>query len=123
MNRFPIRILDAVRHSLVIGIRAGTQPHRIIAVWAVVVQSRVFVRSWSVKPKGWHRAFLKNPRGILQVAGRKFAVRAILTRSERLRDAVDQAYREKYNTPGSSKYVRDLARPKSRATTTELMPS
>jgi len=42
--------------------------------------------------------------------------------SERLKDAVDRAYREKYHTPASLEYVRDLNGAKSRATTTELVP-
>ena len=50
------------------------------------------------------------------------AVRAVPIKSERLRDAVDRAYLDKYNTPGALKYARDLAREKSRATTIELVP-
>lgn len=37
------------------------------------------------------------------------------------RDAVDRAYLDKYNAPGALKYVKDLARAKSRATTIELV--
>ena len=118
----PARVVDAVRDGQIVGLRAGTQPHRFIGIWAVVVERRVFVRSWSLKPRSWYRTFLEEPRGILQVAGREIPVRAVQTRSERLKDAVDRAYLEKYNTPGSIKYARDLGRAKSRATTTELVP-
>jgi hypothetical protein len=59
---------------------------------------------------------------MVQVAGREIPVRAVRTRSERLKAAVDWAYLEKYNTPGSMKYARDLGRAKSRNTTTELVP-
>jgi hypothetical protein len=88
----------------------------------VVVQGRVFVRSWSLKPRSWYRTFLEEPRGVVHVSGREIPVRAVPTRSERLQDAVDRAYLEKYDTPGSVKYARDLGRPRSRATTTELVP-
>ena len=74
--RFSDDVLAAIRKGLIIGLRAGTQPHRFIALWAVVVEGRVFVRSWSHKPRSWHRAFLKEPRGVIQVAGRELAVRA-----------------------------------------------
>jgi len=121
-RRYPARIVAAVRDGQIVGIRAGTQPHRIIGIWAVVVERRVFVRSWSLKPRSWYRTFLEEPRGILKVAGREIPVRAVQTRSERLKDAVDRAYLEKYHTPGSIKYARDLGRAKSRATTTELVP-
>jgi len=121
-RRFPDRILAAIRDGKILGIRAGTQPHRFIGIWAVVVENRVFVRSWSLKPRSWYRTFLEEPVGAIQVAGQEIAIRAVHTRSERLKDAVDRAYLEKYNTPGSIKYARDLGRAKSRATTTELVP-
>jgi hypothetical protein len=121
-GRFTNEILAAIRDGKILGIRAGTQPHRFIGIWAVVVEGRVFVRSWSLKLRSWYRAFLEEPRGIVQVAGREIVVRAVRTRSERLKNAVDEAYLRKYNTPGSIKYARDLGRAKSRATTTELVP-
>jgi hypothetical protein len=121
-RRFSDAVLTSIRDGKILGIRAGTQPHRIIGIWAVVVGTRVFVRSWSVKPRSWYRTFLEEPRGIVQVDGREIPVRAVQTRSERLKDAVSRAYLEKYHTPGSVKYARDLGRAKSRATTTELVP-
>ena len=121
-RRFPDDVLSAIRKGMIIGLRAGTQPHRFIGVWAVVVEGRVFVRSWSLKPRSWYRTFLAEPRGVLQVAGDEFPIRAVRTRSERLKRAVDRAYLEKYHTPASIKFARDLGRAKSKATTTELVP-
>lgn len=121
-RRFPEKVLAAVGDNSIIGIQAGTRPHRVIGIWAVVVARRVFVRSWSVRPEGWFRAFLEEPRGILHVDGRELRVRTVLTRSERLKDLVDRAYERKYDTPGSIQYVKDLKRAKSRNTTTELVP-
>ncbi|HEY2930161.1 MAG TPA: DUF2255 family protein [Acidobacteriota bacterium] len=118
---FPRDILAAIRDSKILGIRAGTQPHRFIGIWVVVVEGRVFVRSWSLKQRSWYRTFLTEARGVVQVDGRQIPVRAVRTRSERLKDAVDRAYLEKYNTPGSIKYARGLGRAKSRATTIELV--
>lgn len=122
-RRFPAAVVAAVRDGKIIGVRAGSEPHRIIGIWAVVVEGRVFVRSWSLKPRSWWRTFLEEPRGIMQVDGRELPVRAVQTRSERLKKAVDRAYLEKYDTPGSVKYARDLGSRKSRDTTTELVPA
>jgi hypothetical protein len=120
---FPNGIVAAIRDGKILGIRAGRKPHRIIGIWAVVVENRVFVRSWSLKEDGWYRAMLEEPRGVIQVDGREIPVRAVFTRSERLKTAVDHAYAEKYNTPGSRHYVRGFARSKKRRdTTTELVP-
>lgn len=121
-RRFPDDIVAAIRDGKILGLRAGTQPHRFIGIWAVVVEGRVFVRSWSLKPRSWYRTFLEEPCGAINVNGQEIAVRAVRTRSERLKEAIDRAYLEKYHTKGSIQYARDLGGEKSRATTTELVP-
>ena len=120
--RFPADVVAVLRDGKGLKIRAGTT-HRFIGIWVVVVENRVFVRSWSVKTRGWYRAFLTDPRGFIQVSHHTMPVRAVRTRSGRLRDAVDRAYLEKYATPGALKYAKDLGSPKSRATTIELRPA
>jgi hypothetical protein len=75
-----------------------------------------------VKRNGWYRTFLKEPRGTIQVADYEIAVHAKHIESERLRDAIDRAYLEKYNTAGALRYARELGRAKCRATTIELVP-
>jgi len=121
-DRFPKSVVDAISEAKILGIRAGTKPHRIIGIWAVVVEGRVFVRSWSLKPRSWYRTFLEEPRGIIEVNGREIPVRPIFTRSERLKDAVEDAYAEKFSTPGARHYVRGFKTKKRRNTTTELRP-
>ena len=121
-RRFPKNIVAAISKDSVIGIRAGTKPHRFIGIWAVVVEGGVFVRSWSIKPRSWYRTFLEEPRGTITVDNRKIDVRAVRTRSDRLKTAVDRAYKEKYNTPGSLLFVRGFRLKKRRDTTTELIP-
>jgi hypothetical protein len=121
-RRFPSEVVAAIRDGKILGIKAGSAPHRIIGIWAVVVEGRVFVRSWSLKPRSWYRTLLEEPHGIIEILGKQLRVRAVQTRSELFKDAVSRAYREKYDTPGSVQYARDLGRAKSRATTTELQP-
>src|SRR5262249_2244919 len=96
---------------------------RYTGVWVVVVEGRAFVRSWNDKPTGWYRAFQSQPLGSIQLAGREIAIRARQLRSERLRDAVTQAYAGKYNTKASEKWVRGFAEPYRAATTLELLPA
>ncbi len=120
--RFPKHIVAQIRDGKILGIRAGTKPHRIIGIWAVVVEGRVFVRSYSRKPRSWYRTFREEPRGIIEVNGKEIPVRAVFTRSERLKAAVDRAYAEKFPTPGSRIFVLGFKEKKRRDTTTELVP-
>ena len=125
MDKLPEAIVSAIRDGKILGIRAGAgRPlHRVIGVWAVVVEGHVFVRSWSLKPRSWWRTFQDDPRGVIVVGSRRpIPVRAVGTRSERLKDLVSRAYLSKYSTPWSLKFARDLGRKKSRETTTELLP-
>ena len=114
-------LLAAVDATRIFGVRAGTV-HRFTAVWAVVVDGRVFVRSWDDRPNGWYRAFVEEPLGSLQAGDREVRIRARRVRGERLLDAIDHAYASKYVTPGAKKYVRGFRLPRRRATTLELVP-
>lgn len=123
-RRFSRPVVAAIAKDKILGVRAGTGDHRFIGVWSVVVDGRVFIRSWGVKREGWFHTFREEPRGTIQAAGREIRVRAVPTRSERLKAAVDDAYFEKYDTPASLKYCRGFKRSKKRRdTTTELVPA
>jgi len=113
--------VDAIRDARRLEIRAGSEPHRFIGIWAVVAEGRVFVRSWSLKPRSWYRTLLDEPRGVVRIGGRAIPFRAVRTRSDRVKSAVDRAYRKKYDRPSELPYTRDMTRAKSRGTTTELV--
>jgi hypothetical protein len=122
-RRFPSTIVAAIDESKILGVRAGNRSdHRFIGIWAVVVNGRVFARSWTQKPGGWYRTFLDDPLGTIQVGQRTIRIRAARARGERLRDAVERAYATKYPTPGSRKYVRGFRTLRRRDTTIEFLP-
>ena len=121
-RRFASGTLAAIRDGKILGIRAGTKPHRVIGIWAVVVAGRVFVRSWTLKPGGWYRTLREQGQGVIEVGGRRLAFRAVFTRSEQLKAAVDRAYLAKFRTPWAAKLARGFKNAKRRASTTELVP-
>jgi hypothetical protein len=121
-RRFSGPALEELAKAKILGVRAGAE-HRYTGVWVVVVESRVFVRSWNDEPTGWYRAFQAQPLGSIQIAGREIAIRARQLRGERLRDAVTRAYAEKYDTKASEKWVRGFAEPHRSAATLELLPA
>src|SRR5215831_7364341 len=121
-RRFSGPALAELAKAKILGVRSGTE-HRYTGVWVVVVEGRVFVRSWNDKPTGWYRAFQAQPLGSIQFAGREIAIRARQLRGERLRDAVTRAYAGKYDTKASEKWVRGFAEPRRSATTLELLPN
>lgn len=126
----PDDVLAALTRAKIVGIRAGAaSAHRFVGVWPVVVDRRLFVRSWSRSPGGWWSAFSLEPDGAIHVqlgargtqrSERELAVRATPVSDEATLNAIDAEYRRKFNTPGALQYVADLCRAPSRATTTEL---
>jgi hypothetical protein len=121
-RRFTKPVLGALSEDKILGVRVGNE-HRFTGVWMVVVNGRLFVRSWNDKATGWRRAFEEEPRGSIQLlSGREIRVRGRPIAGERLLKAVDAAYAAKYHTPASMKWVRGLSRGRRRPTTIELVP-
>ncbi len=122
-RRLSSPLVAAIDESKILGVRAGNRSdHRFIGIWAVVVNGRVFARSWSQKADGWYRTFLEDPLGTIQVGKRRVRIRAARAQGERLRNAVERAYAKKYPTPGSAKFVRGFRTKARRDTTLEFLP-
>ena len=101
----------------------GDTGHRFTAVWPVVVRGRIFARSWGLKPGGWRDAASRDRRAAVQIGGVELPARMILRRNESLNGAVDAAYRAKYHTEASARYVSDLTSGESRLSTVEFVPA
>ncbi|HUQ80401.1 MAG TPA: hypothetical protein VM076_04665 [Gemmatimonadaceae bacterium] len=41
-------VVAAIATDKILGVRAGSDEHRFIGVWVVVVDGRVFIRSWGL---------------------------------------------------------------------------
>ena len=116
-------VIAAADAAGIMGIRAGARSeHRFIGVWPIVVSGRLFARSWALKKSGWNQAFLDDPLGVIQVGDRVLRIRAVRVKSERIRDAIDDAYAEKFDTKASQKYVRGFRSPRRRDSTVEFVP-
>ena len=116
-------VIAAADAAKIMGIRAGDKTdHRFTGVWPVVIDGRLFARSWTLTKGGWYRSFLDDPIGVIQVGDREVRIRARQVKSERLRDAVEEGYAEKYPTKASQKYVRGFRTPRRREATIEFVP-
>ncbi len=121
VKRFSRPVIAAIDTSRIMGIRAGTE-HKFIGVWPVVVDGRVYARSWGLSRDGWYSAFLDDPSGAIQIGDREIRVRAVRARGERVRDRVEDAYAAKFNTVASQKWVRGFRTARRREATMEFVP-
>ena len=121
IKSFSPQDLAAIEATKYLYIRSGE--HRFIAVWVLVVEGRVIVRSWNDKAKGWYRAFLAEPRGDVKIGEREVPVRGVRLSRQRTNDAADEAYAAKYTSKANAKYVKGLKAAKRTKTTMELVPA
>ena len=122
-KRLSRTVIAAADAAMIMGIRAGARTdHRFTGVWPVVVDGRLFARSWTLTKGGWYRTLLEDPRGTIQVGDRQIRVRAVPARGERLRDKVEDAYAVKYDTKASQKWVRGFRTARRREATIEFLP-
>ena len=122
-KRLSTAIINTADAAKIMGIKAGDRSdHKFVGVWPIVVDGRLFARSWTLTRGGWYKTFLDDPLGTLQVGDREVRVRARRVTSERLLDRIEAAYAEKYDTKASQKYVRGFRSPRRRETTTEFVP-
>jgi hypothetical protein len=120
LSRTVIAAIDAAK---ILGVKAGAESeHKFIGIWPVVVNGRAYARSWGLSRGGWYRTFLDDPLGRIQVGDREIRIRAVPARSERVRDAVEDAYAEKYSTKASQKWVRGFRTARRREATIEFVP-
>jgi len=121
-KQFSEDILNHFAKRKIIGIRNGER-HRFIGLWPIVVEGRIFVRSWAQKKEGWYEAFGKNPLGMIQFEEKEINIKTRKVTSERINKLISENYREKFNTPGARKYVKDLTGRKCVGATVELLPA
>jgi hypothetical protein len=121
-RRLPKTVLAAAGAAKIMGVKAGADSdHRFTGVWPIVVEGRLFARSWTVTPGGWFATFAAEGHGRIQVGDRELRVRGIRVRSERLKDAIEAAYAVKYPTKASRKYVVGFRTPRRRNATIEVL--
>jgi hypothetical protein len=83
-RRFSRAVSTVIDKSKILGVRAGLRsPHRFTGIWIVVVDGRVFARSWTRRPDGCFAAFLDDPFGVIEVGSRRIRIRAVPARGMR----------------------------------------
>ncbi len=121
-THFAPDLLAQLSEAGTLRIRAG-DTHRYTVVWVVVVRGRAFVRTWDDAATGWFRAFRAVRRGSIRLGDRTIPVAGRVVRGTALQRAVTRAYAEKYDSPGSLKWVRGFAERSRERNTLELLPA
>jgi hypothetical protein len=125
MNILPNKqaILKAVGTNNLTGIRAGLEREGFLDIWMVVVDNRIFARSWGLSEKSWYRAFEKNPEGAIRAGVDIVRIRALIPSDLiGLNERISQAYLDKYNKGENAPYALGIIKPEHEARTMEFVP-
>jgi hypothetical protein len=91
-----------------------------VAIWVVRDGDDLYVRSWRGRSGSWFRAARAQGEGHISAGGVDKDV-AFVDADDDVNDAVDAAYRAKYQRYGDT-YVAPMVGPDARGTTLKLVP-
>ncbi len=91
-----------------IGIKAGTERETFLEIWMVVVDNRIFARSWGFAERSWYNTFLQNPIGEIKCCDQIFKIVAeVPVDEDDLMNKINQAYLSKYSSTAHNKKYAD----------------
>lgn len=122
---WPLRLVDALANTQELEIavqRRDGSSLRAVPIWMVVVDGRLYVRTW-YRRGGWYGAALRSGRAAIRVVGAtaEVAVVDLGNAPIDLQRAIDSAFRTKYGRHGHGA-VRDMVSARANATTMLLTP-
>ncbi|MBB6330122.1 hypothetical protein HNP24_001072 [Chryseobacterium sediminis] len=114
--------LDYIKNNNIIGIKAGNQRHEFLEIWMVVVQNRIFARSWGLAERSWYNTFLEESAGEIQCGKTIYPIQAVIPEDiNNLTEEINQAYLTKYNTGHNIPYSRGIVQEKHVVRTMEFI--
>ncbi|MFS4472966.1 DUF2255 family protein [Chryseobacterium sp. T20] len=114
--------LNYIQNHTIIGIKAGHQRPEFLEIWMVVVQNRIFARSWGLAERSWYNTFLENSAGEIQCGKTIYPIEALIPDDiNTLTEEINQAYLTKYNSDHNIPYSQGIIQEKHVAKTMEFI--
>jgi hypothetical protein len=113
--------IGAADELQIAALRADGTLRPFTTIWVVRVGDDLYVRSYRGRGSTWFRSVLQRPEGRIRAGGVTRDI-AFAEPEAADHDAIDQAYRSKYEHHGSA-YVDPVVSPNARAATLRLIAS
>ncbi|MDN3693326.1 DUF2255 family protein [Chryseobacterium tructae] len=87
------KALDFIKANTIIEIKAGSERLDFLEIWMVIIQDRIFARSWGLAERSWYNTFLKCPAGQIKCDDILYNIKAIIPEDlNQLTEEINQAY-------------------------------
>lgn len=104
------------------GIKAGQERPSFLEIWMVVVDERIFARSWGFAAKSWYNTFLTEPHGKIKCGDQEFNIVAKIPDDlYEITSKINTAYLDKYNSGDNAKYATGITEPQHSDKTMEFV--
>ena len=109
MNKeIAIAFINSNNHT---GIKAGFDRPDFLNIWMVVVDNRIFARSWGFAEKSWYNTFLQNSKGQIKCGDDIFPIKAFVpVDNDLMTEKINSAYLTKYNSEHNIPYAEGIVR-------------
>jgi hypothetical protein len=124
MKHFSKAFLKAVTETQITSVRAGKGREKFTGIWMVVVDDRIFGRSYTLSERSWYTTLLSGETGDIKCGKEIIPVKGVRPRDiKRITEGINAAYEKKYLVKAyNKKWVDGLAEPERVARTMEFIP-
>ncbi|WP_312557958.1 DUF2255 family protein [Empedobacter brevis] len=108
MNNFE-KVKNYISTHNLIGLKAGLSRENFLDIWMVIVENRIFARSWGFAEKSWYNTFLVENEGELRCGDLIVKIKAQIPNDlNQISAEINKAYLDKYNYGDNSVYAKGI---------------
>jgi hypothetical protein len=124
MNKFSKAFLKCINETQITSMRAGKDRTKFTGIWMVVVNGRLFGRSYYGANRSWYNAFLEGNEGDIKCGKEIIPIKGVKPADvSAITEAINKAYAKKYLIKAyNKKWVDGLCEPERVARTIEFIP-
>ena len=124
MKHFSKAFLKCIGETQITSVRAGEGREKFTGIWMVVVDERIFARSYTLSERSWYTTLQGGDTGDIKCGKEIIPVKGVKPRDlKSITQAINKAYEKKYLVKAyNKKWVDGLAEPERVARTMEFIP-
>jgi hypothetical protein len=124
MKHFSKTFLKCISDTQITSERAGKDREKFTGIWMVVVDGRIFGRSYNLSERSWYTALSKGDTGDIKCGKEIVPVKGLRpTAIDAINEGINKAYAKKYLVKAANKkWVDGLAEPERVTRTIEFIP-